>query len=62
MKCALCNYEFDQTSLACHTQCPLGQNCSIICCPNCGYQTVDESKSIVAVLANKVRQKFGGEI
>lgn len=45
MQCQLCAYEFDATSLACHTHCPLGSRCHLICCPNCGYQVVDESQS-----------------
>jgi Fe2+ transport system protein FeoA len=31
--------------MACHAECPLGSHCNLICCPNCGYQMVDESKS-----------------
>lgn len=45
MKCALCGYEFDRGNLACYGKCPLAAGCHIICCPNCGYQTVDESRS-----------------
>ncbi len=45
MRCALCSYEFDSTALACHSSCPLAAGCHIICCPHCGYQTVDETRS-----------------
>ena len=45
MRCRLCGHVFEATGLACHASCPLGSRCSLICCPNCGYQVVDESKS-----------------
>ncbi len=51
MRCRLCGHEFEATQLVCHASCPLGSRCSLICCPNCGYQVVDESKSgLVKVL------------
>ena len=45
MKCLLCGFEFDEHGLSCHSSCALNKHCHIICCPNCGYQVVDESKS-----------------
>ncbi|MGE5226448.1 MAG: FeoA domain-containing protein [Planctomycetaceae bacterium] len=48
MRCRLCGHVFDASALACHAGCPLGARCSLICCPNCGYQVVDESKSGLA--------------
>ena len=52
MRCRLCGHMFEATNLACHASCPLGSRCSLICCPNCGYQVVDESKSgLVTTLA-----------
>lgn len=50
MKCPLCGYQYDKDRLACHAACPLAGGCAIICCPNCGYQMVDESKSGLAKL------------
>ena len=54
MRCELCGYEFDSTSLECHSQCPMSRGCIIICCPNCGYQVPDVAKSQSAALLNKV--------
>ena len=48
MRCRLCGHVFDPDGLACHAGCPLGARCSLICCPNCGYQVVDGSKSGLA--------------
>jgi Fe2+ transport system protein FeoA len=54
MRCRLCGFEFDASGLACHTSCPLGSKCSIICCPNCGYQAVDESRSWTARMLSRL--------
>lgn len=53
MRCELCSYEFDETQMACHTSCAFNQGCGIICCPNCGYQVADESKSRMARLVRR---------
>jgi ferrous iron transport protein A len=45
MQCPLCSYEFDERAMQCHSACALNQSCAVICCPNCGYQMVDVSKS-----------------
>lgn len=55
MKCALCNYEFDKTDLLCHAGCPLAKQCAVICCPNCGYQVVDESRSHTLGFIRKIQ-------
>lgn len=48
MHCPLCNYEFDAQEMSCHASCAFNHECAVICCPNCGYQMVDESKSRLA--------------
>lgn len=48
MRCTMCGYEFETTDLECHTGCPLAAACSVICCPRCGYSTVDPSRSGVS--------------
>lgn len=49
--CALCGYQFDASSMACHASCPMSTGCHLICCPNCGYQVPDEKHmSLTAVL------------
>lgn len=47
MRCPLCASEFDETQLSCRAVCPMAslQGCHLLCCPNCGYQMVDERKS-----------------
>ena len=58
MHCPLCGFEFDEKSLACSARCPLAavQGCSLVCCPNCGYQMVDERKSGLAKLLRRTWQ------
>jgi Fe2+ transport system protein FeoA len=48
MRCPLCGHEFDETVMSCHSSCVFNENCGIICCPNCGYQLVDEQKTRLA--------------
>jgi rubredoxin len=42
MKCALCGYEFDPDKTECRG-CAINKNCNTVCCPNCGYRTVERS-------------------
>ncbi|MEO8286007.1 MAG: ferrous iron transport protein A [Chloroflexota bacterium] len=44
-RCAICGYEYDAALLTCHAACPLGAHCAVICCPRCGYSTVDPARS-----------------
>ena len=46
--CPLCSHIFTPSGLACHSHCPLGSHCNLICCPQCGYQLIDESRSRAA--------------
>lgn len=45
MQCPLCSYKFEPSAMSCHSSCAFNESCGIICCPNCGYQMPDESKS-----------------
>ncbi|MEW5960726.1 MAG: FeoA family protein [Chloroflexota bacterium] len=59
MQCQLCGYEFNPTGMVCHAECPLGSHCNLVCCPNCGYQVVDESKSTLAGLLRRIWPSLG---
>ncbi len=56
MHCPLCGFEYDESALTCSTRCPMAavQGCNLICCPNCGYQMVDERKSGIARLLRRI--------
>lgn len=56
MTCELCAYEFVPDE-SCHTGCPMSSGCTLICCPNCGYQAVDQERSI---LARTIERLFPG--
>jgi Fe2+ transport system protein FeoA len=43
--CPLCGNRFEPAALACHSACPLGARCNLACCPNCGYEMPDASRS-----------------
>jgi Fe2+ transport system protein FeoA len=48
MRCPLCSFEFDEKQMSCHASCAFNEKCAIICCPNCGYQIVDTTRSKLA--------------
>jgi len=48
MHCPLCGYEFDENAMHCHTVCAMNSSCAMVCCPQCGYQMVDETKTATA--------------
>lgn len=57
MRCAMCGYDFDETGLACHQSCPISSGCAVICCPRCGYSTVDPARSTVSSWLQRVFKK-----
>jgi hypothetical protein len=54
--CGLCGYTFDAQDQGCHAGCPLAawQGCALVCCPQCGYQMVDERQSNGARLLKRL--------
>lgn len=62
IKCALCGFEFDENSAkkSCE-RCILKNNCSLLRCPNCGYEIPDEPqwikkiKKILGVTNDKIK-------
>ncbi len=42
--------------MQCHSACPMNESCAILCCPQCGYQMVDDSRT---KLASRLRRLFG---
>ncbi|MCJ7534494.1 MAG: FeoA family protein [Anaerolineales bacterium] len=52
IECVLCGYQYDPDQhLACQA-CPLHSNCNLVCCPACGYQTVNPRRSFLVRLAS----------
>jgi len=45
-QCPLCGNIFEKDLGICPGGCPLGKACSLVCCPRCHYQFVEESKTV----------------
>jgi Fe2+ transport system protein FeoA len=55
--CDLCGHQYDpEMHLGCQS-CPLHSECNLVCCPACGYQTVDTQRSFIVKLSRYL-QKF----
>ena len=46
--CPLCGTSYDSSSRVACSSCPIGQDCTMVCCPTCGHTTIDESQSKLA--------------
>jgi len=51
LTCSLCGHRFAAAGHAACKSCPLQMGCEVVCCPACGYQTVDPRKSLFGRLA-----------
>ena len=62
IQCSMCGQRFDpELHLACQA-CLLHSGCNLVCCPACGYQTVDPGRSKMVRLARfftKLRSSSG---
>lgn len=62
IQCSMCGQRFDpEQHLACRA-CPMHSGCNLVCCPACGYQTVDPGRSKMVRLArffSKLRSSSG---
>ena len=59
IECGLCGYEYNPDQhIACQS-CPLHSDCNLVCCPACGYQTVDPKGSFLVKLVSYL-PKFNG--
>lgn len=55
MKCALCGHVFSEDDAKCRG-CSVNRNCSTVCCPNCGYRTVEKSG-----ILDWIKKRFKGD-
>ena len=62
IQCSMCGQRFDpEQHIACQA-CPMHSGCNLVCCPACGYQTVDPGRSKMVRLARfftKLRSSSG---
>jgi len=60
MRCKICGYVFDETKKTETCQFCLESNCGMVRCPNCGYETIPESKAD-SKLVNFLKKRFKSE-
>lgn len=53
VSCPLCGARFEAQA-ACVAGCPMSRYCSTLCCPACGYRFVDESRSLLARVVQRL--------
>lgn len=46
--CPLCGHRYTAQGHGGCESCPMGAGCATLCCPACGYSTIDTSRSILA--------------
>jgi Fe2+ transport system protein FeoA len=56
-ECPLCGCRFKPEQYAACPACPLAKGCSLVCCPACGYSTIDPSRSSLVRLGRLFRGK-----
>jgi Fe2+ transport system protein FeoA len=57
----LCGCRFKPEQHAACPACPLAKGCSLVCCPACGYSTIDPSRSSLVRLGRRFRGKTRAE-
>lgn len=59
--CPLCGFAFNPLENPACSSCPLKSKCQVVCCPNCGYQTVVKAEftDFIAKLFPKKKEKNG---
>jgi hypothetical protein len=62
LTCALCGHVYDPLGHSGCPACPLQNACSSVCCPQCGYQTVNEDKSVIVNLIRTLGKKSKSKI
>jgi Fe2+ transport system protein FeoA len=51
--CSMCGQVFDAAAHTACQSCPLNKGCQLVCCPACGFETVDPSQSRLARWAGR---------
>lgn len=60
LNCSMCGYDFDADGQAACQSCPLHQGCTMVCCPACGYTTIDHTQSGLVRRISKLWQRRKG--
>ena len=57
IRCAMCGHHFDPLENSACQSCPLKGGCQLVCCPACGYETVDIEQTRVAKFVSRLLNK-----
>jgi len=52
--CPMCGHTFDPMQHSGCANCVLQRNCTLVCCPNCGFETVNPAESRLASFAEHI--------
>ena len=57
--CPLCGGPVSTDGDSCPSGCPMAKKCKMICCPNCGYEFVEDSAIVSGLgrLWKRIRRK-----
>lgn len=58
--CPICAFVFDPGANASCPTCPLNSGCTLVCCPNCGHDTVDPARSTAVQLGARIGRLLRG--
>ena len=58
LTCPMCGQRFDPDANSACTACPLHAGCSLVCCPHCGYETIDTRRSRLVGWAAALTRKL----
>ena len=56
--CSMCNHTFDPSEHLRCTECPIKKGCQLVCCPNCGFETVNLEQSSLVRFAFRLISSF----
>jgi hypothetical protein len=51
--CPMCGHHYDPSAHIGCQSCVLNKSCQLVCCPACGFKTVDPGKSTLARLVGR---------
>lgn len=54
IKCTMCGHRFNPDDHIPCEGCPVQSGCQLVCCPSCGYETVDPEESKVVQLVSRL--------
>jgi hypothetical protein len=57
LSCPFCGFQINSLDKSCHTACPWGKTCNMICCPNCKYSFIEPESKIINTLKGLFTKK-----